>query len=123
MEDYPYDYEGVERFNRSAEKIIHYSNSELEKIERVCNAFEKMFDAESRKEAHQKFRVLFQRAAKEHLPFIVYSIYMSVVGITAFININKVTGWFLIAYLVALVLIMAIPAIILFKSKSERKKK
>ncbi|MFA6089466.1 MAG: hypothetical protein WC755_06385 [Candidatus Woesearchaeota archaeon] len=100
-------------------EITSLSEKDIEKVERVCNALEKQYNAEACKEGEQKYRILFERAAKEHLPFIVYCIYMSAVGITAFININKVTDWYLIAYLIALVLIMLVPLILLIPKKKE----
>jgi hypothetical protein len=101
--------------------ITNLSEKEIEKVERVCNALERQFSAEANKEAHQKIRILFERAAREHLPFIVYCLYMSAVGITAFINISKVEGGYLIAYLVALVLIMLVPLFLVIP-KIRRKK-
>jgi Flp pilus assembly protein TadB len=103
--------------------IVILSEKDVEKIERVCGALERQYDAEASKEAHQKFRILFERVAQEHLPFIIYCIYMSAVGITAFININKVEGWFLVGYLVALVLIMLVPLLLLWKNYKKHEKK
>lgn len=79
----------------------------------VCRALERQFNVEAAKESHQKFRILFQRAAEEHLPFIVYCLSFAGIGIAAFININKVTGYYLYAYLGALVLIMLVPLLLL----------
>lgn len=112
---YDDDYRLSKQSRDYVKEIGSLSEKEIEKIERVCGALERQFSAEASKEAHQKMRILFQRAAKEHLPFIIYFIYMSVVGVAAFWNINKVTEWFLIAYLVALVLIMLVPLIALLR--------
>lgn len=61
--------------------ILKLSEKEIQKIERVNDSIEKKELAEAQKESQKKFRILFERAAEEALPFIVYVIYMGAMGL------------------------------------------
>jgi len=63
------------------EDILKLSEKEIQKIERVNESIEKKELAEAQKESQKKFRILFERAAEEALPFIVYVIYMGAMGL------------------------------------------
>jgi hypothetical protein len=79
------------------EEIIELSEREIEKIERVEEAVATRERAIAEKERHQKFRVLFQRTAREQLPFVVYVVYMGALSLFAVNNILTLSGqkiWF-----------------------------
>lgn len=63
------------------EEIVKLSEEEIQKIERVSQAIKDRLDAEANLESQRKFRILFQRAPKVTLPFIVYVIYMGVLAL------------------------------------------
>lgn len=116
------DKEYIKEVVKLTEGEIKLTEGEIQKIERVCAAIEHRYNAEASKEAHQKMRILFERTAKEHLPFIIYCIYMGVVGVAGFVNIDKIPEHYLPYYLVALVLVTLVPISILFikrKGKNE----
>jgi hypothetical protein len=78
-------------------EITELSDREIEKIERVEEAIATRKRAEAEKERHMKFRVLFQRTAREQLPFVVYVIYMGALSLYAVNNVLTLSGqklWF-----------------------------
>ncbi len=94
-----------------AKEIGSYSDEQIRKIERVCNALKRRFNAEASKEAHQKFRILFQRAAKEWLPFIIYCLTFAPVAGAAIWKIVSLEGWQFVVAWIFLIILMALPAI------------
>ena len=64
------------------EDIPKLSNEEIQKIERITEAFKKRedarknrLDAEANLESQKKWRTVFERAPKETIPFIIYVVY------------------------------------------------
>ena len=64
------------------EDIPKLSNEEIQKIERITEAFKKReeakknrLDAEANLESQKKWRIVFERALKETIPFIIYVVY------------------------------------------------
>lgn len=74
------------------EDIAKLTESEISKIERVNNSFRDRADAEARLESQKKFRILFERAGAEALPFIVYVIYMGSVALVVLFKLLDLTG-------------------------------
>jgi len=106
-----------------AKEISSYSFEQIEKLERVCNALERRYNAEASKEAHQKFRILFQRAAKEWLPFIIYCLTFAPVAVASVWRIVELQGKLAVLGWVGLIIVMALPAVFmpLFRKKNEEK--
>ena len=100
-------------------ELSSLSNADIEKIERVCNALQQQFQAEAAKESQQKMRILFQRAAQEWLPFIIYCITFSPVAVASIWNITSLEGWQLIISWIGLIVVMLIP--VLFATLLKRK--
>jgi len=64
------------------EDIPKLSNEEIQKIERITEAFKKRedarknrLDAEANLESQKKWLTVFERAPKETIPFIIYVVY------------------------------------------------
>lgn len=95
----------------NAEHIASLKEEEIRKIERVCSALEKSFNAEADKESHLKFRILFERAGKEWLPFIVYCLTFGTVAATSVYFISKLQGWWLVVSWIGLIFVMLIPVL------------
>ena len=68
------------------------SEKEIEKIERVSEAIEKRYDAESRKESQYKMRILFQRTAPEMLPFVIYCLTFAPIAAYSLFKIIDLKG-------------------------------
>lgn len=79
----------TDREKLSEREIAELPKGDVEKIERVCKAFEDMAEAEAKHESQKKMRILFERAPAETLPFIVYVIYMGAVAKLAFSNCSS----------------------------------
>ena len=92
---------------------FRFPEFEIQKIERVNEATEKMEKAEADKESQLKWRILFERTAPEMLPFVIYCIYMGSVALYAFVNINKYSGTALFIYLGVLLALMVLPLFVL----------
>jgi formate-dependent nitrite reductase membrane component NrfD len=90
-------------------ELSNLPESKIEKIERVCAALEKRFDAEAAKESQQKFRILFQRTAKEWLPFIVYCLIFGPVAAASVWKIVEIQGWWQVGAWIGLIIVMLIP--------------
>ena len=102
-----------DREKLSEREIAELPKSEVEKIERVCKAFEDMADAEAKHESQKKMRILFERAPAETLPFIVYVIYMGGVAIGAIVELYNFEGTKLYIGLIVLLVIMILPLTLL----------
>lgn len=102
-----------DREKLSEREIAELPKSDVEKIERVCKAFEDMADAEAKHESQKKMRILFERAPAETLPFIVYVIYMGGVAIGAIVEIIPLEGIKFFIGVVVLVIIMILPLTLL----------
>jgi len=74
------------------EDILKLTESEISKIERVNKSFRDRADAEARLESQKKFRILFERASVEALPFIVYVIYMGAMALLVLFRLLEYTG-------------------------------
>lgn len=95
------------------QEILALSESQVEKIERVNAALAERENAEAAKESEKKLRVLFERTAREALPFIVYVIYVSAMSLSALFQIASYDGaklWLLSAILV---IAMGLPVLVL----------
>ena len=103
-------YEQIDKKTRNyAKELASLSEKDIEKIERVCSALEKRFNAEAEKESQQKFRILFERAGKEWLPFIIYCLTFAPVAGVSVYRIVDLEGWWQIGAWIALIMIMLIP--------------
>jgi hypothetical protein len=71
-------------------KLRDMEEVDAKKIVSVLNALQGQQEAESSMEANKSWRIMWEKALKEHVPYIMYFIYMSSVGVTAFINLDKV---------------------------------
>jgi hypothetical protein len=74
------------------EEILRLTEAQISKIERFNDSFKERADAEARLESQKKFRILFERASEEALPFIVYVIYMGAVALTVLFKLLDYTG-------------------------------
>jgi len=72
-------------------KIIKLSEKEIQKIERVNRSIADKLDAEAKLESQKKYRILFERASREALPFIVYVIYMGAVALVVLFRLLEYT--------------------------------
>jgi len=73
------------------EDIINLTESQIQKIERVNQSIADRNNAEAKLESQKKMRILFERASKEALPFIVYVIYMGSVALFVLFRILEYT--------------------------------
>jgi len=80
------------------EDIPKLSNEEIQKIERISEAFRKRedakknrLDAEANLESQKKWLTLFERAPKETIPFIIYVVYDTALTLTGLFNILQYT--------------------------------
>ena len=74
------------------------SNEEIQKIERITEAFKKRedakknrLDAEANLESQKKWRTVFERAPKETIPFIIYVVYDIAFALPALFTILQYT--------------------------------
>lgn len=67
------------------------SDDEIEKIERVNQSITDRLNAEANLESQKKYRILFERASREALPFIVYVIYMGAVALAVLFRLLEFT--------------------------------
>lgn len=56
----------------SEKEILKLKEPEIKKLERVNESLTNLENAEGYKESQQKMRILFERAAADMLPFIIY---------------------------------------------------
>lgn len=85
------------------EDIPKLSNEEIQKIERITEAFKKReeakrnrLDAEANLESQKKWRIVFERALKETVPFIIYVVYCIALVLSVlliFIHYTDVRLW------------------------------
>lgn len=112
--------------------IVKLSEEEIKKIERVNESIERKEAAIAQKESHKKIRILFERAPRETLPFIVYVIYMGVTGLYVLSKILDYEGEKLYIGVLLLFILMVAPLFVLptntwkelfelFKRKVKRK--
>lgn len=95
------------------EDIVKLSEKEIEKIERVNQSFASRLDAEAKLESQKKYRILFERASREALPFIVYVIYMGAVALIVLFRLLEFTGESLWIGAILLFVIMVAPLFVL----------
>lgn len=102
-------------------EMAQLSEKEINNIERVESATATRQQAEAQKERHQKFRILFQRTAREQLPFVVYVIYMGAMSLFAVNNILTYSGKKFWAGIGIFILALIVPLIVLWfgRSRSE----
>lgn len=73
------------------EDMKDLSDDEIEKIERVNQSITDRLNAEANLESQKKYRILFERASREALPFIVYVIYMGAVALAVLFRLLEFT--------------------------------
>ena len=73
------------------EDIVNLSESQIQKIERVNKSITDKLEAEASLESQKKYRILFERAGKEVLPFIVYVIYMGALALIVLFRLLEYT--------------------------------
>lgn len=74
------------------EDILALSEKQIEKIERVNGAIERRELAYAQKESQKKLRILFERAAEETLPFIIYVLYMGSMAVVVVFRLLDFDG-------------------------------
>jgi hypothetical protein len=74
------------------EDMANLSEAEVTKIERINQSFTERAEAEAKLESQKKYRILFERAAEETLPFIIYVIYMGALGVAVVFKLVDYTG-------------------------------
>lgn len=74
------------------EEIIHLSEEELGKFERFNKALENRKIAEAKLESQKKYRILFERASADTLPFIVYAIYTGSLALIVLFQLLSYSG-------------------------------
>lgn len=108
--------EGQFRKKLSEQQVLNLSDKQREDVERFNESAARLEEAEAKKESHQKIRILFERAPKETLPFLVYCIYVAAAGLSSFFYlISKFDGNVLYILLGVLMIILILPIIILPK--------
>ena len=97
------------------EDIPKLSNEEIQKIERITEAFKKRedarknrLDAEANLESQKKWLTVFERAPKETIPFIIYVVYDIALVLSVLLNIIQYTDVRL--WVGAFILILALVA-------------
>jgi hypothetical protein len=95
------------------EDILELSEGEISKIERVNHAIAERLDAEANLESQKKYRILFERAEAEALPFIVYVIYMGAMAVTFLFDLLNQTGERLYIGAFLLFVVMVAPIFVL----------
>ena len=80
------------------EDIPKLSTEDIQKIERISEAFRKRenakknrLDAEANLESQKKWLTVFERAPKETIPFIIYVVYDIALALTALFTILQYT--------------------------------
>ena len=80
------------------EDIPKLSNEDIQKIERITEAFKKRedakknrLDAEANLESQKKWLTVFERAPKETIPFIIYVVYDIALVLSVLLNIIQYT--------------------------------
>ena len=80
------------------EDIPKLSTEDIQKIERISEAFRKRenakknrLDAEANLESQKKWLTVFERAPKETIPFIIYVVYDIALALTGLFNILQYT--------------------------------
>ena len=80
------------------EDIPKLSIEDIQKIERISEAFRKRenakknrLDAEANLESQKKWLTVFERAPKETIPFIIYVVYDIALALTGLFNILQYT--------------------------------
>lgn len=94
-------------------EILKLSEAQIQKIERVNESIEHREDAIAKKESQMKFRILFERAASDTLPFIVYVLYMGYMGLFVLFKVLDYEGDKLYIASFLLFTIMVIPLFVL----------
>ena len=97
------------------EDIPKLSNEDIQKIERITEAFKKRedakknrLDAEANLESQKKWLTVFERAPKETIPFIIYVVYDIALVLSVLLNIIQYTDVRL--WVGAFILILALVA-------------
>ena len=99
--------------DKNIEEISDLSSEDENKIIRIQDSFTRRFEAEERKEAQLKMRILFERTASEMLPFIIYCVYIGASALVGFPFISQYEGWKFYSYVISLVIICILPILIL----------
>lgn len=99
--------------NQYINEVNSLTDEEIEKLQIVSDAIAKRYDAEASKESQLKWRILFQRAPREMLPFIIYCITFGPVAAYSLSQISMVEGNKFYFLLGALIVIMIIPIFII----------
>lgn len=93
--------------------ILKLSEDQIQKIERVNESIERRENAFAKKESQMKYRILFERAAHETLPFIIYVLYMGYMGLIVLFKVLDYEGEKLYIASILLFAIMIIPLFVL----------
>jgi hypothetical protein len=99
--------------NMKEEDMRELTASEIQKIERVNESFKERAQADAELERQKKYRILFERAPPETLPFIVYVIFMGASAIGLIVELVYLEGTKLWIGAVLLVVIMILPLTLL----------
>jgi hypothetical protein len=102
-----------DREKLSEREIAELPKSDVDKIVRVCKAFEDMANAEAKHESQKKWRILFERAPEATLPFIIYVLYMGTAALAILFHLIDKTGEQLYIGAILLVVLMIAPLFVL----------
>ncbi len=102
------------------EDIPKLSNEDIQKIERITEAFRKRedakknrLDAETNLESQKKWLTVFERAPKETIPFIIYVVYAIALVLSVLLNIIQYTDVRLWVGASILILALVVPLFVL----------
>ena len=95
------------------DKAKSLSAAERQEIADLARAINEKEAAEGPKESHKKMRVLYQRAPKNALPFIVYCVYVGIWGGVTLTRLPNYSGQKLWILSGLLALVMILPVFVL----------
>lgn len=95
------------------DKAKSLSSEERQEIKDLALAIQDKEAAEGEKERHKKRRVLYQRAPKDSLPFIIYCVYVGIWGGVTLAQLPNYSGEKLWILSGMLALVMILPIFIL----------
>lgn len=88
------------------EEILEMSEEDVDKIERVCSAL-------AERDRAKRWRITFEKASEEAVPFIIYVVYNSYLALMVLFRLLEFEGQKFYAGLIILALIIITPLFIL----------
>ena len=93
--------------------LKNLSEEDVQNVERVYGAIEKAEQAKAKHEHNKSWRILFERAPAETLPFIIYSVYVGCMALGVLFRLINLTGDQLLFGSVLLALCIIAPLLVL----------